>query len=316
MAQGQRLGDPAPKAELNQAVAGRVLVATPLQGLEDHHGHQRGADHREDVFFTRQPLISTAPPSGRSSCWHTSEPQSRQMRESHRRVRTSSNTRSPQTGNLPHRERRQAPLIVSRATFGALLTLGCNPAEVASALTWMARSVTGEGVAARTERHAPLRYYAGKCGPGFVCGANNQLPCAWGAVKVMLAFGAWPVERRTPLITRAIAQGVDFLFSTNPATAAYPSGFSAKPSRSWWQFGFPVFYVTDVRQLAEALVALGYGSDPRLAATLACIASKGAPHGLEYTYSGKTWADFGPKDAPNPWVTLRALRVLMALTEA
>ena len=200
-----------------------------------------------------------------------------------------------------------------------MLTLGCDPAEVAPAITRLARSVTGEGVAARTERHAPLRYYAGKCGPGFACGANNQVPCAWGAVKVMVAFGAWPVERRTPLIARAIAQGVDFLFSTNPATAAYPSGFSAKPSRSWWQFGFPVFYVTDVLQLAEALVVLGYGTDPRLAATLACIASKGDPHGrwaLEYTYSGKTWADFGPKDAPNPWVTLRALRVLTALTKA
>ena len=39
------------------------------------------------------------------------------------------------------------------------------------------------------------------------------------------------------------------------------------------------------------------------------------PRALEYTYSGKTWADFGPKGAPNPWVTLRALRGLTALTE-
>jgi hypothetical protein len=33
---------------------------------------------------------------------------------------------------------------------------------------------------------------------------------------------------------------------------------------------------------------------------------------LEYDYTGKTWVDFGPKKQPNPWVTIRALRVLKA----
>ena len=51
-----------------------------------------------------------------------------------------------------------------------------------------------------TEREAPVRYYAGKCGPVFACGANNKLPCAWGAVKVMLALGRWPADRRTPVM--------------------------------------------------------------------------------------------------------------------
>lgn len=200
----------------------------------------------------------------------------------------------------------------------ALLALGCDPARLEPAFTWMARSVTGEGVAPRTERHAPVRYYAGTCGPGFACGANNRLPCAWGATKVLLAFGAWPVERRTPLIERAIAQGVDFLLSVDPATAAYPSGYSDKPSRNWWKFGFPVFYVTDVLQIVEALVALGYGADPRLAGALALIREKGDQHGcssLEYSYSGKTWVDFGATKQPNKWVTLRALRVLNAVAQ-
>jgi len=31
---------------------------------------------------------------------------------------------------------------------------------------------------------------------------------------------------------------------------------------------------------------------------------------MEYSYTGKTWGDFGPKKMPNKWVTLRALRVL------
>ena len=123
----------------------------------------------------------------------------------------------------------------------------------------MARSVTGEGIAPNSERDAAVRYYAGKCGPLFACGSNNKLPCAWGAAKVMLAFSKWPIERRTPVIARAIEQGVEFLLGVDPASAAYPSGWSEKPSGNWWKFGFPVFYITDILQIVEALVALGCG---------------------------------------------------------
>ncbi len=197
----------------------------------------------------------------------------------------------------------------------AMLDLGFDDSRLTAAFEWMARSVTGEGVASAAERRAARRYYASTCGPVFACGANNKLPCAWGAVKVMLAFSKWPVERRTPLIERAIAQGVEFLFSTDPATADYPTGYSDKPSRNWWKFGFPVFYITDLLQNVEALVGLGYANDPRLAHALTTIRDKQDARGrwaLEYDYAGKTWVDFGPKKQPNPWVTLRALRVLRA----
>jgi hypothetical protein len=197
----------------------------------------------------------------------------------------------------------------------ALLDLGYDDPRLDHAFEWMARCVTGEGVAPARERGAPLRYYAGKCGPLFACGSNNRLPCAWGAVKVMLAFSKLPPERRTPLINRAIEQGVEFLLSTNPALANYPNGYNDKPSGNWWKFGFPVFYVTDLLQNVEALVRLGYGKDPRLAHALAVIRDKQDREGrwpLEYDYARKTWVKFGVKNQPNKWVTLRALRVLKA----
>lgn len=197
----------------------------------------------------------------------------------------------------------------------ALLELGYDDPRLELAFDWMARSVTGEGVAPVEERRAAVRYYAGKCGPLFACGSNNKLPCAWGAVKVMLAFSRWPEARRTPLVERAIRQGVDFLFSTDPAAADYPTGYSDKPSGNWWKFGFPVFYVTDLLQTVEALAGLGCGSDPRLAGALAIIRDKQDEQGrwpLEYDYTGKSWLDFGPKKRPNKWVTLRAARALKA----
>lgn len=198
----------------------------------------------------------------------------------------------------------------------ALTTLGYDDPRLDLAYKWMARSVTGEELAPAHEREASLRYYAGKCGPLFCCGANNKMPCAWGATKVMLALSVLPKERRTPLIENAIQQGVDFLFSVDPAEATYPSGWSDKPSGNWWKFGFPVFYVTDILQIVEALVGLGYAHEPRLGNALNLIREKQDGQGrwsLEYSYTGKTWVDFGKKKEPNKWVTLRALRVLKAV---
>ena len=197
----------------------------------------------------------------------------------------------------------------------SLMELGYTDPRMDSAYEWLARTLTGEGVAPITDKHAPVRYYGYKCGPTFACGANNKLPCAWGGVKVMLALSRLPVEKRSELIQRAIRQGVDFFFSVDPSTADYPNGWAEKPSGNWWKFGFPVFYVTDILQIAESLTALGYARDPRLANTFELIRSKQDDEGrwpLEYNYDGKTWMRFGKMKEPNPWVTLRALRVLKA----
>jgi hypothetical protein len=198
----------------------------------------------------------------------------------------------------------------------ALMGMGYDDPSLAAAYEWMARTVTGEGLAPNTDSKAPLRYYAYKCGPLFACGPNNKTSCAWGAAKVMLAFSRWPKERRTPLIEHAIQEGVDFLLSTDPARADYPCGNSDKPNRSWWKFGFPVFYITDILQVVEALVTLGCAADPRLANAMQLIRDKQDSQGcwnMEYNYTGKTWVNFGTKGKPNKWVTLRALKVLKGI---
>ena len=164
-------------------------------------------------------------------------------------------------------------------------------------------------------------------------GQTYGYPCAWGAVKVMLAFSALPVTRRTPLVERAIQRGLDFLFSEELTSAAWPGHRyvnpevtpvktytdnvpgteNYKPSSNWWKFGFPVFYNTDLLQVAEALVGLGYADDPRMAPLLQLIRGKADKTGRwapEYDYAGKTWGNYGAKRQPNKWVTLRALRVL------
>ena len=182
------------------------------------------------------------------------------------------------------------------------------------ALEQLSVYVTGREVGYGQETGQTVQYLkSGICGPGFCCSANNQLPCAWGTVKVVGALARLSRDQRTAAMQSALATGVDFLFSVDPATAAYPAGYSDKPSRSWFQFGFPVFYVTDVLQVVEVLSQAGYGGDPRLDNAYDLILEKRDEAGrlkMEYSYAGKTWADVEQKKKPSKWVTLRAQRVL------
>jgi hypothetical protein len=197
----------------------------------------------------------------------------------------------------------------------ALIDLGClNDERLGTAIDWLARSVTGENIAPAEERKAPVRFYrSGNSAPGFKCSANDHLPCAWGAIKAMLALSKVPDSHMTSSIRDAIDMGVEFLFSHDPAVADYPMGYSVKPSRSWFKFGYPIGYITDVLQNLEVLNALGHGHDPRLKNAVELVLSKQDELGrwnMEYTYNGKTWVDVEEKGVPSKWVTLRALRVL------
>jgi len=88
-----------------------------------------------------------------------------------------------------------------------------------------------------------------------------------------------------------------------------------RPSSSWFKFGYPIGYITDVLQNLEVLAALGQARDARLANALGLVLGKQDDQGrwsLEYTYNGKTWVDIEKKGQSSKWVTLRALRVLKA----
>ncbi|MBI4300335.1 MAG: nitrogen fixation protein NifH [Chloroflexi bacterium] len=182
--------------------------------------------------------------------------------------------------------------------------------RVQRAVDWQARSITGEDFS--------CYYQSGTSGPGFCCAANEKLPCAWGAVKAMLALARIPPGERPPHIQRAVQAGIDFLLSRDPVKADYPAGFgNTKPSQSWFKLGFPLGYVTDVLQNLEALCELDLAGDPRLQPAIQWLITKQDRQGRwrnEYAYNGKTWVDFEGQGQPSKWVTLRACRVLKAVS--
>lgn len=88
-------------------------------------------------------------------------------------------------------------------------------------------------------------------------------------------------------------------------------------SSRWFQCHYPLAYVTDMLLNLEVLAAAGCAGDPRLDATIERVLAKQDAQGrwpLEHHYHGKTWMDVGVRKAPDKWVTLRAVRVLPALS--
>jgi hypothetical protein len=180
--------------------------------------------------------------------------------------------------------------------------------RVQRAIAWEARAITGE--------ETPRYYLSGTSGPGFQCGSNDHLSCAWGAIKALLALARIPSERRTPPVARAIEQGVTFLFSADPATAAYPTGWGTSPL--WFRLSFPLGFTADLLQNLAVLCELGYASDARLANAVAWLLSKQDPSGRWRNESAinstsKMWVDFDRPGEPSKWVTLRACSVLKAV---
>jgi hypothetical protein len=180
--------------------------------------------------------------------------------------------------------------------------------RVQRAIDWQARAITGEGMD---------RWYAsGTSGRRFSCAANEGLPCAWGAVKALRGLGRIPVERRTPIVSRAIETGLDLLLSRDALDADYPAGWgNTRPNGSWFRLGFPSAYVTDVLENLEILADLGQARDPHLSRAIGWLLKKQDDLGRwrnEYAYNRKTWVDFEHQGQPSRWVTLRACRFLRA----
>ena len=177
--------------------------------------------------------------------------------------------------------------------------------RVQRAVEWAAHAITGE---------PPVGYYAsGTSGPLFACGANGGRPCAWGAIKEVLALARVPIDMRTLLVRRALQTGAEFLLSRDAAIADYPTADGTGLSALWFRLGFPSGYVSDVLQNLEALCELGFGHDRRLQHALGWLRGKQDAHGRwmnENAYNGRTWVDFDRPGTPSKWVTLRACRVL------
>ncbi len=177
--------------------------------------------------------------------------------------------------------------------------------KVKSAFGWMARNASHLG--------------------GWSCFGSGRNLDSW---EPLSAFAAYPRERWTPEMSRAVELAAEFFLERE----LHKQGDRYEP---WYRFHYPVHYYYDVLVGLDFLTALGYGKDPRLGFAVSLLEKKRRADGrwnLEAIHpdlvGGQAdWYRKHPKDTPTPFaleeigrpskmLTLRAMQVLRRINDS
>jgi hypothetical protein len=139
------------------------------------------------------------------------------------------------------------------------------------------------------------------------CNQNRGKPCQWGMVKMLSAFAEIPEAKRSPRVKAAIGSLASQLLD-------YPFDFQGGEKR-WLSFGFPYECQSDLLDMLMVLAKLAYGKDPRFRAYAEIVISMQDEKGRWLKRAGSRIVNVGKNGQPNKWITLRALRVVKAISE-
>jgi hypothetical protein len=132
--------------------------------------------------------------------------------------------------------------------------------------------------------------------------------CHMGVVKTLKAFSEIPPKKRSKAIRQTMERAAEFMLIHHIFKRSHNLSRVSKPA--WKKFGFPLMYQTDVLEILNLLLDLGY-RDPRMAEAVELVREKQCEDGrwkLENCYS--TLLPIEQKGEASKWVTMNALRSL------
>jgi len=134
--------------------------------------------------------------------------------------------------------------------------------------------------------------------------------CISGVAKALKALAEIPPEKRTREVKLCLEEGSEFLLKHHIYKRSHNLRRVSKPK--WLKLAFPTVWDTDVLEILEILIKLGY-RDRRMQDALDLIISKQTEEGwwlLEQTYNGRFQVNIEQKGKPSKWITFRALKVI------
>lgn len=134
--------------------------------------------------------------------------------------------------------------------------------------------------------------------------------CHMGVVKALKALAAVPPGRRSPEVSRTLADGAEFMLRHHVHKRSHDLATTSRPG--WLRLGFPLMYQTDVLEILGILTSLGY-HDERMQEALDVVAGKADADGrwtLESSFNDRFVVPVEAKGQPSRWLTLHALQVL------
>ncbi len=132
--------------------------------------------------------------------------------------------------------------------------------------------------------------------------------CHMGVVKTLKALAAIPEEKRSKDVRQTIGQAAEFILMHHVFKRSHNLARVSKPG--WKKFGFPLMYQTDVLEILNLLLDLGY-RDARMEEAVELVQTKQCKDGrwkLENCYN--TLVPIETKGKASKWITMNALRSL------
>ncbi len=134
--------------------------------------------------------------------------------------------------------------------------------------------------------------------------------CHMGVVKMLKALSQVPSNMRSREVSETIARGAEFMLLHHVFKRSHDLQRLSKPG--WKKFGFPLMYQTDVLEILNILLDLGY-RDPRMAEAVALVRAKRPRDGrwrLENSYNASLLVPVERQGEASKWITLNALKAL------
>jgi hypothetical protein len=198
-------------------------------------------------------------------------------------------------------QRPDGHFVASRSPHEDVLCLNGNLVRALVELGFGSDTRTGRAIEWLAERASRA---------GYACRWNADLPCAWGAAKTLGALASVPPALRPACAEPAIRSATELLLSRDIVEGDYPT--RGTPSDLWHKPGFPLGYHSDAIEVATLLAEIGLAAHPQVVRVRDWVLGLQSEDGTwkQRHALAKSWAGFGSQGAPNPWVTIRALRLV------
>jgi hypothetical protein len=153
-----------------------------------------------------------------------------------------------------------------------------------------------------------------KAGQEWCCIYNGHMPCLWGAVRSLYAFGIIPQNKRTDPLNQSIQSALQMVHNCAEMLTADTRSPSPKEHTVWAKLNFPLYYQTDklftLRVLQEHKQLQNEKYLPVLRWLQAQRKSDGTWRGRN-PYKSRSWSFAMQSEVIHQWVSMFALSILV-----
>ncbi len=208
--------------------------------------------------------------------------------------------RSSKTGGGRHSE--VIPCLTGNMLW-SLIRLGyLNDERIQRGIEWICKYQRSDDGISEVPKDWPYDKYE-------MCWGRHT--CHMGVVKSLKALSAIPKEKRSKSIIDKIDTLSEFILIHHIYKKSHDLKSISKPG--WLKLGFPLMYQSDMLEILEILVELGF-NDSRMKDAVDKLITKQNKENrwsLENTFNGKMIKNIETKGESSKWITLKALNVLI-----